>query len=251
MLKRLLLASCCLMIAAASQAAALKDSDQPRAEARVEPHAPQHLSLVYDLYRNGQKLGQVTDTLKRSGNHYTLVSETRASGPLKLLWPGNIRLESTGEVTRKGLLPAQFQHARSDAPHKLATARFDWKQREITYQYKGETRRVNGLRDGAQDQLSQLYQFMFMPKVPADYSVQVVSGRDLRDYHYAKTNGGPIQTPLGALATRQYQRITQKPDEKRVTVWIAPTRNNLPLQIRVVEDGVTLEQRLVSASVKN
>ncbi|MDZ7585791.1 MAG: DUF3108 domain-containing protein, partial [Thiobacillus sp.] len=50
--------------------------------------APQQMNLVYDLYRNGQKLGQVTDTFTRSGNRYTLTSETRADGPLKMLWPG-------------------------------------------------------------------------------------------------------------------------------------------------------------------
>jgi len=106
------------------------------------------------------------------------------------------------------------------------------------------------LQAGAQDQLSQMYQFMFAPRLPADYSLQVVSGRDLNDYRYARSDGGAIQTPLGALATQQYQRITQKPDEKAITVWVAPTRDNLPVQIRVSEDGVTLEQRLVSASVK-
>jgi opacity protein-like surface antigen len=212
--------------------------------------APQQMNLVYDLYRNGQKLGQVTDTFTRSGNRYTLVSETRAKGPLKILWPGTIRLESTGNVTRQGLRPEQFQHARSDAPHKLATARLDWKQRSIAYEYKGESWRVNGLQAGAQDQLSQLYQFVFAPRLPADYSVQVVSGRDLNDYRYANSDGGTLQTPLGALATRQYQRITQKPDEKGITVWVAPARHNLPVQVRVIEDGVTLEQRLVSASVK-
>jgi len=248
MLKRLLLALCFTLASTAQ--AALKDSDPLRAEARVKSYAPQHLDLVYDLYRNGQKLGQVTDSFSRSGNRYTLISETRATGPLMMLWPGNIRLESTGEVTRQGLRPTQFQHARSDAPNKLATARFDWKQHGITFQYKGESRWVNGLSDGAQDQLSQLYQFMFAPSVPADFSVQVVSGRDLNDYRYAKSSGGTIQTPLGALATQQYQRITQKPDEKAITVWIAPTRNNLPVQVRVIQDGVTLEQRLVRASVK-
>ena len=211
---------------------------------------PSQMNVVYDLYRNGIKLGQVTDTFTRSGTRYTLVSETRATGPLKMLWPGNIRLESTGVVTPQGLRPAQFQHARSDAPNKLATARLDWNQRSITYQYKGETRRVDGLQPGAQDQLSQLYQFMFAPSLPADYSVQVVSGRDLNDYHYARSDGGAIQTPLGALATQQYQRITQKPDEKAITVWVAPARNNLPVQVRVSEDGVTVEQRLVRASVK-
>ncbi|MDP1645519.1 MAG: DUF3108 domain-containing protein [Thiobacillus sp.] len=218
--------------------------------ATVQAAAPQQMNLVYDLYRNGHKLGQVTDTFTRNGSRYTLTSETRANGPLKFLWPGSIRLESTGDVTREGLRPTQFQHARSDAPHKLATARLDWKQRSIAYHYKGESWQVNGLQNGAQDQLSQLYQFMFAPGLPADYSLQVVSGRDLNDYRYARSDGGSIQTPLGELATQQYQRITQKPDEKTITVWVAPARNNLPVQIRVSEDGVTLEQRLVRASIK-
>jgi len=218
--------------------------------ATAQAAVPQQMSLVYDLYRNGHKLGQVTDTLTRSGNRYTLVSETRATGPLKILWPGNIRLESTGLVTPEGLRPTQFQHARSDAPHKLATARLDWPQRSIVYQYKGESWTVEGLLNGAQDQLSQVYQFMFVPRLPVDFSLQVVSGRDLNDYRYARSDGGAIQTPLGALSTQQYERIGQKPDEKAITVWIAPARNNLPVQIRVREDGVTLEQRLVRASVR-
>jgi hypothetical protein len=219
--------------------------------ATAQAAAPQEMSLEYDLYRNGLKLGQVTDTFTRSGDRYTLTSETRASGPLKSLWPGSIRLESTGDVTRQGLRPEQFLHARSDSPHKLARARLDWKQRNIAYQYKGESWTVDGLLDGAQDQLSQVYQFMFAPALPADYSLQVVSGRDLNDYRYARSEGGTIETPLGPLVTQQYQRITQQPDEKTVTVWVAPARNNLPVQIRVSEDGVTLEQRLVRASVKD
>jgi len=219
--------------------------------ATAQAAVPQQMSLVYDLYRNGHKLGQVTDTFTRSGTRYTLTSETRADGPLKVLWPGSIRLESTGDVTRQGLRPMQFQHARSDAPHKLATARLDWKQRSIAYQYKGESWQVNGLQNGAQDQLSQVYQFMFAPSLPVDYSLQVVSGRDLNDYRYARTDGGAIETPLGLLVTQQYQRITQQPDEKTITVWVVPARNNLPVQIRVSEDGVTLEQRLVRASVKD
>lgn len=219
--------------------------------ATAQAAGPSQMNLVYDLYRNGQKVGQVTDTFTRNDNAYTLVSETRATGPLKMLWPGNIRLESTGVVTPQGLRPQQFQHARSDAPNKLATARLDWKQRSIDYQYKGESHQVNGLQNGAQDQLSQLYQFMFFPRQPVDYDLQVVSGRDLSGYRYARSDGGAIETPLGALATQQYQRITEKPDEKSITVWVAPAHNNLPVQVRVSEDGATLEQRLVRASVKD
>jgi hypothetical protein len=211
---------------------------------------PQRMELVYDLYRNGHKLGQVTDSYTRHGNRYTLVSETRAEGPLKIFWPGTIRLESTGSITRQGLRPERFQHVRSDAPEKLATARLDWKQKLIAYQYKGKSWQVNGLQAGAQDQLSQLYQFMFAPTLPAEYALQVVSGRDLNDYRYVRSDGGPVETPLGAFKTQRYERVTQQPDQKAVTVWVAPARANLPVQVRVSEDGATLEQRLVRADIK-
>ncbi len=246
MLKTLLLY---VLLLAAPVQAAPADADASRAGAK--PGAPQQqMSLVYDLFRNGHKLGQVTDTFNRSGKDYTLVSETRASGPLKALWPGVIRLESRGSVTPQGLRPARFEHARSDAPHKRATAQFDWAQRRIAYTYKGQAWTVADLQDGAQDQLSQLYQFMFAPAVRTDLALQVVSGRDLNDYRYASADGGTLDTPLGPLATRQYQRVGQKPDEKSITVWIAPARGNLPVQVRVVEDGVVLEQRLVRAQLK-
>jgi hypothetical protein len=216
----------------------------------VHAAPPRQMSLVYDLYRNGQKLGQVSDTFTRSGNRYTLVSETRATGPLAALWPGKIRLESAGEVTPAGLRPLQFQHARSDAPHKLATARLDWTQSLIAYQYKGERWQVNGLQPNTQDQLSQLYQFMFVPRLPIKVDQQVVSGRKVKDYHYARRNGGRVSVPAGQFATQQYRRVRGPGDDKDVTVWVAPARGNLPVQIRVVEDDVTLEQRLVSYTPK-
>lgn len=212
--------------------------------------APSQMTLVYALYRNGQKLGEVTDTYTRQDRRYTLTSETQASGPLKLLWPGSIRLESTGTVTAQGLKPAQFRHARSDAPEKLAVARLDWAQHSIAYSYKGQSWQVADLKAGAQDQLSQLYQFMFAPRLPTDYAVQVVSGRDRNDYRYARQPGGTLDTPLGALDTLRYQRIVSDPEDKRITVWIAPARGNLPVRIQVVEDGVTVEQRLTRARVE-
>jgi hypothetical protein len=208
------------------------------------------MSLVYELYRNGHKLGKVTDTFTRNGSRYTLTSETRATGTMKMLWPGSIRLESTGEVTGNGLRPARFQHARSDAPHKLATARLDWKQGLIAYQYKGKSWQVNGLQAGTQDQLSQLYQFMFLPRLPTQLAQQVTSGRKVNHYRYSRRDGGRIQVPAGQFAVQEFVRIRGPGDDKAITMWVAPARNNLPVKIRVTEDNVTLEQRLVSYTSK-
>lgn len=212
--------------------------------------SPQQIDAVYDLYRNGQKLGSVVEHFTRSGKQYRIASETQAAGSLKLLWPGKIRLESKGEVDRAGLRPLNFSHARSDKPNKTAVATMDWPKRTVAFQYKGETREENALRDGTQDQLSQLYQFVFLPRLPTDYSLDVVNGKGRHDYRYARRDGGKITVPAGQFAVQQFTRLVAPGDDNAVTVWVAPARQNFPVQIRVVEDGATLEQRLVRLTIK-
>lgn len=212
--------------------------------------SPQRMEAVYDLYRNGQKLGSVTDHFTRTGKSYQITSETRATGSLKMLWPGTIRLESKGEVLKTGLRPRSFIHARSDKPNKTAQALLDWPKRTIRFQYKGELREESGLRDNTQDSLSQLYQFSFLPRLPPNYSLDVVSGKNRNDYRYAQRDGGMLDVPAGQFAVREFSRIQSPDDDKSITVWIAPARNNFPVQIRVVEDGATLEQRLVKLTIK-
>lgn len=212
--------------------------------------SPQRMEAVYDLYRNGQKLGSVTDQFTRSGKNYQIVSETRATGSLKMLWPGTIRLESKGEVLRTGLRPLSFTHARSDKPQKTSQAVLEWGKRAIRFRYKGEEREESGLRDNTQDSLSQLYQFTFLPRLPTDYSLDVVSGKNRNDYRYAQRDSGKLDVPAGRFAVREFSRILSPDDDKAITVWVAPERNNFPVQIRVVEDGATLEQRLVRLTIK-
>lgn len=213
--------------------------------------APMRIDATYDLYRNGLKLGQVVDQLKVEHGRYTLTSESRTSGALKFLWSGVIRLESSGEVTPAGLRPLRFVHSRSDKPDKTATARFDWPAGAMNFDYRGKSWSVPGLAAGAQDQLSQIYQFAFLKTLPGDFALQVAGGRDLNDYRYAARAGETLTTPLGSFATRRYERVGQRPEDKAVSVWIAPGKHRLPLKVRIVDEGVTLEQRLVAATVRD
>lgn len=220
------------------------------AYASPQQAGPQQIDAVYDLYRNGQKLGSVVEHFTRTGKRYRIASETQATGSLKLLWPGKIRLESKGEINRAGLRPLNFIHARSDKPKKTAVATLNWPKRTVAFQYKGETREESALRDGTQDQLSQLYQFVFLPRLPADYSLDVVNGKGRHDYRYVRRDGGKIDLPAGQFAVQEFSRMLNPGDDNAVTVWVAPARQNFPVQIRVVEDGATLEQRLVRLTIK-
>jgi hypothetical protein len=211
--------------------------------------APKQMNAVYDLYRNGQKLGSVSDTFVRSGKHYRIDSVTQAEGPLKLLWPGTISMMSEGVIDADGLRPATFVHARSDKPNKTARASFDWNAHSVHLEYKGEAHDQTGLTAHAQDQLSQLYQFVFMARLPSDLTLDVASGKSINNYHYRRSDGGKLTVPAGEFAVQKFDRVTAPGDDKAVTVWIAPARNNFPVQVRVVDDDATLEQRLVRLTI--
>jgi hypothetical protein len=207
--------------------------------------APDRISLEYEVIRNGLRLGTVTDTFTRNGNQYLLVSETRAADGFRIFMPGIVRFESRGNVTTEGLQPLQFQHIRSDAPNKLATATFDWDKHQVRHQYKGNSKLHENLLAGSQDQLSVLYQFAFMSPLPAEYELEVASGKSIKKHRYLGSDGGVVATPAGPFATRLYQRVGHAADDKSVSVWIAPARHNLPVQVSISQDGVTVEQRLV------
>jgi hypothetical protein len=206
---------------------------------------PQQLTVVYDLYRDGHKLGTVSDRFARDGTHYRLQSESRASGALALLWPVTIHLESRGVIGAQGLRPERFVHERSDRPEKSAVAELDWATHRVHFHYKGETVTEPGLRDGAQDQLSQLYQFAFLDTLPERLDFQVVSGRKFADYRYLRHDGGVQRVPAGSFSTQRFERVMDAGAEKAVTVWIAAEPYRIPVRIRVIEEGVTMEQRLV------
>ena len=215
----------------------------------VAQAAPQQFNVEYEVIRNGLKLGTVSDSFTRDGGQYRLTSETQAIGALKLLMPGGVRFESSGKIGAAGLQPLQFRHLRSDAPAKSATVTFDWAQGQVRHAYKGQKREYE-LREHAQDQLSGIYQFVFMGHLPQELAFQVSGGRSTKDYRYVRSPGGIVETPAGRYATQLYQRVGQAADDKSVSIWIAPALNNLPVKVRISEDGETVEQRLLRSSVR-
>lgn len=199
-------------------------------------------TATFSLARDGLDLGQVTDTFHRTGEHYSLVSESRATGPLKFILSGTNRLESQGMISHDNLAPTLYRRVRSDSSKKFDAVEFDWKAMVLTLKHNGVVRQAP-LGAGTQDNLSQLYSFLYLPKLPETLTVPVANGKDVDIYHYRQYPATSISTPAGAFDVVEYRRDVAA-GEKAISVWINRELPHLPIQIRVVDNGVRAEQRL-------
>jgi hypothetical protein len=210
--------------------------------AGAAPTPGSSFTAVYSLARNGIEMGQVTDIFGRAGERYSLVSESRATGPLKFILSGTNRLESHGMISNNNLAPTLYRRVRSDNPKKSDQVEFDWKAMLLTLRHNNLVRQET-LSPGTQDNLSQLYSFLFLPSLPEKLVVPVANGKDVDIYRYNQYPAPAMTTPAGAFDVVEYRRDAA-PGEKAISVWINRDLPHLPIQIRVVEGGVRVEQRL-------
>lgn len=214
----------------------------------VSAQGPQRFELLYRFTFNGLYVGNVTDRFERNGQQYQLVSKAVPDSNLAMLLP-MLTLSSKGELRDGRFIPRRYQQERSNAPGKVAVAEFAWAQNTLTHVYKGKSRQV-ALPGGTQDALTQLYVVPLAGELPQHLEFSVSNGRELIHYRYEKLPGGRLNTPLGSFETVEYRRLTNKPDDNSISVWIAPALHHLPLRIRVREETGVFEQELIRLDYK-
>ena len=204
---------------------------------------PHQITATYTFAKQGQKIGTVTETFKQSEGRYQLESITAGSGIYALL--GKIRLESSGEVTVQGLRPQHFEDRRGSGRPKIVQADFDWAKMSLTHSFDGKIEDTV-LESGAQDRISQFYQFMFSPPGKNNIALHISTGKKLNLYRYKLAGEEKITTPAG-----QFQAIhlvkQRTADEDGTEIWLAKKRHYFPVRILFEErDGGRIEQNLTS-----
>lgn len=205
--------------------------------------APRQVEIDYRLSHNGLEVGAVHETYTRQGNNYRIVSQTRAVGPLAILFKGQLDSTSEGKVGKRGLRPLKFEQTRSDAPKKNLSASFDWAAMQVTHTGK-ERSETTALPAGTQDRLSVLYQFMFAKPGAKTLDFDVSSGHGLSNEVYTLVAEETLTTPAGKLKTLHYRNQPEQ-GEKQIEVWLARDKHYLPAQVRIVDDGATAVQSLI------
>lgn len=207
---------------------------------------PSQVTAEYAVIHTGLTIGRITESFSRKGDLYTAQSVTRSEGPLKVILDDQITLESSGRVGASGLQPLEFAQRRAkDSKRDLKTS-FDWGKGTVSTLLHGEKSQVP-LPPDTQDRLSAMYQFLHLASYGPTLAMPMTIVRRVEQFNYRLVEEGKVSTPGGEFDTLHYTRVTTKPSDTKVDVWLAKDHHKFP--VRVIFDdpkGFRLEQVLVS-----
>lgn len=210
----------------------------------IEEEAPplNFVESEFEILRgiDGYKVGQTRIRyIARGDGTYLLESVSEAKGFASLFISGNLTQRSEGLVTEKGLQPQNFlyQYGKSG---KTQRAIFDWENRSLSLETEKGTKNVRLPRD-AQDLVSFMYQFMFVPPLQ-EMQLNITNGKRIKAYGYSFVGEEDLSTKMGVVNAVHIENINDDGDGK-TELWLALEYNYLPVKIRKTEkDGSVIEQ---------
>jgi hypothetical protein len=205
------------------------------AAAGAQAAPPARVEIAYEISRNGSPVAEIVQQLEHDGRSYQLAETWKGKG-LYMLW-GVVKRSSRGAVTADGLKPLEFTDERSG--RATASAKFDWKAKTITMQYRGEPR-TEPLPESARDRLCFLFEFAFAPPRSSEVTLDLFDGRGRSRHTYGVDGRERLRTPAGDFDTL---RLVRASDGERAEISLATDRSHLPVRILVVgRDGTRVDQ---------
>ena len=219
-----------------------KDQQQPVDEDMViNGNAYQHVETTFNVSTKigGSPEGSATMTYNLlDGAHYQIKSVAKARGLAALLL-SELLQTSEGELTKTGLRPSKFTYNYGDKASKSRVAMFDWQAKTVSMQ-TAVGMQSEPLPDQAQDLLSFMYQFMYVPPLHT-MQIHIVNGKSLRTYDYSFEGENSIPLPMGEVNTIHIQHSNNETEEK-IDLWLAVDYQYLPVKIlKIDKNGKIVE----------
>jgi hypothetical protein len=175
---------------------------------------PGRVEIAYEVRRDGAAVAEVHERLEHDGRSYRLIETWKGKGIYALR--GEAMRSSRGAVAGDGLRPEEFEERRPGR----------------------EAKRIR-VAAHSQDRLSVLWHFAFNPPA-ARVSVAVADHKGVSTHAYEPDGRERVKTPAGDFDAL---RLVRSGPDRRVQVWLATDRGNLPVRLRITEsDGTTVEQ---------
>ncbi len=207
----------------------------------INENAYQYVETTFNVSTKigGSPEGKATMTYNLlDGAHYQINSVAKAGG-LAALVLSELLQTSEGELTKTGLRPSKFTYNYGDKVSKSRLATFDWQAKTVSMQTAAGTQ-TEALTDGAQELLSFMYQFMYVPPLHT-MQIHIVNGKSLHTYDYSFEGENSIPLPMGEVNTIHIQHSNFETEEK-IDLWLAVDYQYLPVKIlKIDKNGKTYE----------
>lgn len=231
------------VVAEPTIAATQPSEPQPEVEESLAERGFRRATLEYRLLRKGGALGRVKYEYHNSGEGtYSIISTAEASGLVSLFVHGQYVQQSEGRITPRGLRPDRFSYQRGDDESKNLTANFNWQSGQIDMG-SSDKRTTVALPENAQDQLSFMYQFMFVQPL-AQMQLTITNGKRLRTYYYQFEGEETLKTDIGDV--RALHITKRDNDDGKLELWLAPDYRYLPVKISQTEKDGTVTDQLIT-----
>ncbi len=212
----------------------------------VRQPPPRRVELEYLVDYQGAGGSEKHLYVAHEDGTYQLSSLAEPKG-LAALVASDLMQKSEGRITAQGLAPGSFIYQYGKNENKAQKAMFDWQAKNLVLEYNGRKQNV-ALEEGAQDILSFMYQFMFVPPLE-QFDLAITTGKRLRIYTYGFEGEEEINTGAGKLHTLHISRQGAKGEEKD-ELWLAPDYHYLPVKIRKIDkDGKTILRTLTKIKI--
>jgi len=207
--------------------------------ASTDTHAADYTApytASYTVSNNGTRAGVMTRSLSAGPDSgtYVLESQLTATEGLMALIGIKVTERSKWDIKDGEIRPLDYLYRQSGLQSRKITMQFDWPNKLIHAQVKGEKRELD-IVPGMYDNL--LYQVAISRDLKAgkqtlDYVV--AENGKIKKYHIVQAGHDKLETPLGTLDTIKLEK--RNPGSKRqTTLWCAPSLNYLPVRMDHIE----------------
>ena len=192
------------------------------------------------------KVGSLGIDYKVNKNNYEIYYEAKAEGISSFFYSKPLIQKSRGSIDILGLRPDYYLY--SHGKKKTSEALFDWKGKTLTIN-RNKTSNKYGLINQAQDQLSFMFQFMFLDPLNK-MQIPITNAKVFKIYNYHYIDEVKIDTKLGNLDVLHVAKFNYQSPE-RIDLWLAKKYGYLPVKISITEEDLSsIIQKIETLKIK-
>ena len=181
------------------------------------------------------EIGFLTIHFSIDGNTYQINYHANATGFTSLIYSDGLIQKSQGIIKEDGLRPDYYLYQYGKKKHNEAF--FDWQNKQLRV-LKNKEEKFFDLIEGAQDQLSIFFQFMFLNPLEK-MQIPITNAKLFKTYDYHYVNEGELATAIGNIKFLHIAKFNyEEPD--RIDAWLAKDYGFLPIKIAITQDDLSV-----------